>query len=315
MLEDLEPSKITEMPGQRPSNPATPAEARGRFFNSGNAFNMRLSPVPPTSFTAEPLRAFDPATPTGFIACDISDELGVACAATAPLLLVRYAKIRAGETLSADFVASGVIVYVMQGSGSTECAQETVMWGAGDLLVLPGGEPAMHVAGKTDCVFWIVTNEPQLAFESVRAPAPGQAPTRLVHYRAQEIARQLDHVYAVADDDRLPGAALVFSAEEQETTHNILPTMTLALNSLSAGRVQRAHRHNSVALTLVLQGARCFSLIDGERMDWSDRATLITPPGALHSHHNEGRERALFLIVQDGGLYYHARTMGFSFDE
>jgi gentisate 1,2-dioxygenase len=41
---------------------------------------------------------------------------------------------------------------------------------------------------------------------------------------------------------------------------------------------------------------------------------MITPPGTFHSHHNDGDEVALFLIVQDGGLYYHARTMGFSWD-
>jgi hypothetical protein len=41
----------------------------------------------------------------------------------------------------------------------------------------------------------------------------------------------------------------------------------------------------------------------------------VTPPGAPHSHHNDGDRRALFLIVQDGGLHYHARTMGFSFLE
>ncbi len=40
---------------------------------------------------------------------------------------------------------------------------------------------------------------------------------------------------------------------------------------------------------------------------------MITPPAAMHSHHNEGDELALFLIVQDGGLYYHCRTMGFSY--
>jgi hypothetical protein len=41
---------------------------------------------------------------------------------------------------------------------------------------------------------------------------------------------------------------------------------------------------------------------------------MITPPAAFHSHHNEGRDLALFLIVQDGGVYYHCRTMGFSYE-
>jgi hypothetical protein len=36
---------------------------------------------------------------------------------------------------------------------------------------------------------------------------------------------------------------------------------------------------------------------------------------SVHSHHNGGNEQAMFLIVQDGGLFYHARTMGFEFAE
>jgi hypothetical protein len=39
------------------------------------------------------------------------------------------------------------------------------------------------------------------------------------------------------------------------------------------------------------------------------------PPGEPHSHHNGGDVQARFLIVQDGGLHYHARTMGFQFLE
>ena len=41
--------------------------------------------------------------------------------------------------------------------------------------------------------------------------------------------------------------------------------------------------------------------------------TTITPPVSVHSHHNGGNEQALFLIVQDGGIYYHTRAMGFEF--
>ena len=51
--------------------------------------------------------------------------------------------------------------------------------------------------------------------------------------------------------------------------------------------------------------------------------TLLTPAGAEHDHRNaptaDGSaaatddDIALALIVQDGGLYYYGRTMGFSF--
>jgi hypothetical protein len=48
---------------------------------------------------------------------------------------------------------------------------------------------------------------------------------------------------------------------------------------------------------------------------------MLTPAGAAHDHRNAPKpdgevgddDIALSLIVQDGGLYYHGRTMGFSF--
>jgi gentisate 1,2-dioxygenase len=315
MPEDERPRSIAEMPVQRPLAPGTAAEARGRFFNTGNGFNVQLPPVPDRIFTDESALALDPATPTGLIACDISVELESRFPATSPLVLARYAKIRAGEQLTTDFVASGVIAYVIIGSGHTSCAGQDIAWGAGDLFILPGGAPAHYTAGDTDAVLWLVTNEPQLAFENLQAPARGQAPTDLVHFRSDEITRQIELIYDIGRNEEIAGSALIFSAEQQEATRNILPTLTVAMNSLPGGAVQRPHRHNSVAVSLVIKGDRCFSVIDGKRKDWAPWATTITPPVSVHSHHNDGNEQALFLIVQDGGIYYHTRAMGFEFVE
>ncbi len=248
------------------------------------------------------------------ITCDSSKELACDFPATSPLVLAHYAKIRAGETLTTDFAASGVIAYVIEGGATTRCGTETAAWNAGDLLILPGGVPATHEAAG-DAVLWIVTNEPLLAFEKLRPPAPGTAPTELVHYRADEIARQIELIYDIGRGEDIAGSALIFSAERQEASRNILPTLTVAMNSLPGGAVQRPHRHNSVAVSLIIRGDRCFSVIDGKRKDWAPRATTVTPPGAVHSHHNGGNSQALFLIVQDGGLFYHTRTTGFEFAE
>ncbi len=315
MPDDVRVQTIAEMPAQRPLEPQTPAQSRGRFFNTGNAFNVQLPPVPDHIFTAEPTLALAPDTPTGLIACDIGPTLDTGFPATTPLVLARYARIRAGETLTTDFAASGVIVYVIQGSGATSCGSEEVAWNEGDLFILPGGVPASHTAAAKDAVLWIVTNEPQLAFENLQPPAAGQAPTDIVHYTGAEITRQIDLLYDVGRTEEIAGSALVFSAERQEATRNILPTLTLAMNSLPGGVTQRPHRHNAVAVMLIIKGERCYSVIDGRRKDWAPWATTISPPVAVHSHHNAGNERALFLIVQDGGIFYHARAMGFEFAE
>jgi hypothetical protein len=105
MRDDAQRRTIAEMPAQHPSAPASPAQARGRFFNTGNAFDVKLPPVPDHLFTDEPIAALAADTPTSLIACDISRELACPFPATSPLVLVRYGKIRAGETLHTDFAA------------------------------------------------------------------------------------------------------------------------------------------------------------------------------------------------------------------
>lgn len=305
---------IADLPVQYAQNPASPAEARARFFNPGNAFDIRLPEVPDHIFSAEPARALHPDTPTGLIACDLSAQMACPFPATAPLMLARYGRIREGECLQTAFVASGVICYVIQGQGSTTGGSGAIDWGAGDVFILPGGETFTHAA-RSDAVLWIVTNEPQLAFEGLRPPADGKAPTGLVHYRGAEIARQLKLLQDIGRDEATAGIAVLFSSDRQEANRNILPTMTLAMNALPPGTSQRAHRHNAAALMLLIRSEGAYSLMDGKRKNWLPWATTVTPPVSVHSHYNGGDEQAMFLVVQDGGLFYHLRAMGFSFAE
>jgi gentisate 1,2-dioxygenase len=309
------PQSIADLPAQIPAAPGSDAESRARYFNTGNAFNVILPPVPDTAFSAEPDQALAPDAQTGLVACDASDVMQCDFPATSPFVLARYARINAGETLDVNFVASGVVHYVIQGAGTTTSGKETISWSPGDIFVTPGDSGQSHTAHDTDAVLWVVTNEPQLAFESLQGPAPGQAPTGVVHYPAAEIEKQVSLLYEVGRGDDIAGTALILSSDTQEASRNMLPTLTVAMNSLPPGVTQRPHRHNSVAVSLVIKGENCYSTIDGRKKHWSPWATTITPPVSVHSHTNAGDEQAWFLIVQDGGLFYHARAMGFEFVE
>jgi gentisate 1,2-dioxygenase len=311
MAEPDRPMTMDQMPVQLPAEPATPAEARARYFNSGNAFTRQLSAVPSAYFNSEAALALDPATPTGLIVCDLSDQLDCPFAATTPLMLARYARICAGESLETQFVASGSLWYVIAGSGTTAGGGEKIAWRAGDIFVLPGGEAHRHAAGADGAVLWLVSNEPQLAFEEIKTPGTG--PTGIVHYPADEIRRQLDRIYQVAMGSAAAGFAIVFSSDAQLRNRTILPTLSVDLSSLPPGQSQRAHRHNSVALALIIQGEGVYSMVGGERRDWAPWITVVTPPGEIHSVHNEGSKLALCLTAQDAGLHRHARTMGFAF--
>ena len=134
-----------------------------------------------------------------------------------------------------------------------------------------------------------------------------------MHYPVDEIRRHLEGILRLPPTPAMPGKAVNLGSQALERQRTVMPSFTLALNSLPPGEAQRAHRHNAVAVTLVVEGDRCYSMVDGTRVDWHRHAAMITPPGDLHSHHNEGDGLALFLIVQDGGLHYHCRTMGFSY--
>ena len=308
------PQTMADLPAQHASEPASKAEARARFFNSGNAFNIKLPAVPNGVFADEPRRALDAATPTGLIRCDVSSEMQCDFPATTPFLLAQYARINAGDSFAASCNATGVVHYVIEGEGTSALGDERIAWKPGDVFLAPGGvEVTYQASGDAAAVLWVCSNEPQLSFESLEAPVADNTPTELVHYTREEIDRQLETIYSFDRADDEAGLALVFSSDKQQDGRNILPSLTLAMNTLPGGAMQRAHKHNSVAVSLVVQGERCYSKIDGQRKDWAPWATTITPPGSVHSHHNDGDERAMFLIVQDGGLYYHARAMGFSF--
>jgi len=302
---------MAEMPVQLPREPANAAEARSRYFNSGNAFNIKLPPVPGKIFTDEPARAFA-LDKTGFVNCDLSDQMKCPFPATTPLMLARYAAVKAGETLDSTLTNTASIWYMIKGKADLAVGEEKAALGKGDVFLLPGGVPSQIAAGE-DSVFWLVGNDPQLKFDA-SVPLTGEgAAVSFVHYPADEIAHQLDVVYASNANASTSGHALIFSAEKTEPSRNITPTMTLSLNTLKPKSAQPPHKHNSAAITLVLNGDPAYSMVAEAKCDWSPWATLVTPPAAKHSHHNDGNTRAEFLIVQDGGFYYHARTMGFEF--
>jgi gentisate 1,2-dioxygenase len=298
---------------------ASPYEANARYLTSLDGFDIKRPPIPAHMFRAERDRALAEDTPTGLLPLDLSSALGLAYPATTPFILSSYARIRAGETLSTAFGASAEIYHVIRGSGTstTDGADGagggvSIAWQACDTFCLPGGAPARHRAAA-DTVLWVATNEPQLRFEGLRPPGPGAAPIRPAFYPMAEIRRRLLEVYLDPRGAAMPGKSVNLGNVALEASRTTTPSFTLAMNSLLPGEAQRGHRHNAVAVTLVLAGEGCYSLIDGARVDWEPDTVMITPPTVFHSHHNDGGQLALFLIVQDGGVHYHCRTMGFSF--
>lgn len=301
---------MADLPMQHPRAPASVAQARARFFNSGNAFNVKLPAVPPRLFSAPAQGRF------GVFDCDQSRALGCGFAATTPLMLARYVRVAARDTLlPLDVCATGSVWYVISGSGRLGAGTEAFAFGKGDVFLLPGAKGYRLEAGAEGALLWTVGNEPQLAFERAQPAPVAKATIDAVHYPAEEIERQFALIFSSGTRDDTSGRALIFSSDRQAEARNLTPTLTLSFNTLEPGTHQRTHRHNSAAVTLVVQGEGCHSVVGDAQCPWEPWATLVTPPAAPHSHHNTGPLGARFLIVQDGGLHYHARTMGFEFLE
>jgi gentisate 1,2-dioxygenase len=292
----------------------SPYTKRARYFSDENGFEFRWSPVPVRQFLAERDRAFAPNAPTGMIALDTSDVLGTRYPATTPTLLMRYLNIRAGEKLTTAFIASGEICYVIKGRGESTNGRDSISWGEGDTFCFPGGNETTHRAAAGDALLYVGTNEPLLAYDRLRPPAPGTAVVETTHWPAAEIERRLQTEFARPITGNSTGQFVQFASQALAPSNNTLATISVGLNTIAPGGDQRAHRHNGVAVTLALQGEGVHSMIGGERVDWSTGAVQITPPAATHSHHNRGFKRGRALIFQDEALHYYTRTPGFSFE-
>ena len=302
---------------------ATPAPApaldsvcarRALYWSAANNFQKGRPDVPGHVFAAERDRALDDRTGTALIPLDLSDRLGLDYPASVPNLLARYVRVEGGDEIAFDLASSGEACYVMEGDGEAEKAGERFAWAAGDVFVLPGaGGPTRIRAGEGGALLWMVTDEPVFSYFGIEA-APLRNGAGAVHYPAEAIEAEMDLIHRRVDDGTQSGKAVLFSRADLEANHLATPTVAFAFNSLPPGDDQPPHRHNAAALTLCVRGEGVHSMVDGRKVDWMDRAVMVTPPSALHSHHNRGPEMMYSVVAQDGGVFYNARTLGYAPD-
>ena len=292
-----------------PSALETPSARRALYWAAANNFQQLQPDVPSHVFVAERDRALDPETGTALIDLDLSDRLGLRYPATVPNLLARYVRVESGDELGFAFLSSGEVYYAIEGSGSATKNGDSIAWSEGDVFVLPGGSQTRIRANDAGALLWMVSDEPVMAYFGVeRAGLDSEA----VHYPVEATEREMAKIHARVDDGTQSGKAVLFTRAGLETTHLATPTVAFAYNSLPPGEDQPPHRHNAAALTLCVRGEGVYSMVDGRRVDWQDRAVMVTPPSALHSHHNRGPDMMYSVVAQDGGVFYNARTLGYA---
>ena len=296
------------------SLPNTPYTSRAVYLTPSNGFGTQLPKVPAHIFITERDQAFNPSTGTAIINLDLRDKLKTEYPATTPNLLARYVRVKAGETQCLNLTSAGEVYYLLEGAGSIAKGEDLINWVEGDSVCLPGGGETVITAKDTDCVIYSVTDEPALSWHGAESPTTKSGPIEAVHYPGDEVMRLLNDVQQRETEEEMTGRFVLFTNAGAQVTKTVTRTIGLAINSLEPGGIQTPHRHNSAALTLCLGGSDVYSMIEGEKVQWQRHAVMVTPPAELHAHHNEGKDMMLSLVAQDGGLFYNARAIGFSFD-
>ena len=234
--------------------------------------------------------------------------------ATIPSILARYIRLKKGDDITHNFIASGEIYYVLEGKGISSSGKDIIEWSCGDVFCLPSGNETKHQTLSENSILFCVTNEPILSFEKLVPSNNETSFIKATHWTNNKIQSNLNKIYKRPKTKETAGVAIQFSTPETLPSRNTIPMINTALNTLESGGDQRPHRHNGAALTLAIQAENVYSQIENEKIDWETGVVLITPGTELHSHHNRGSKRMMSFVVQDEGLHFYLRTTGFSWD-
>ena len=292
-----------------------------RYFEYSRAAN----PVG-SGFTPKvPIHQFSPELyrdePTGIIPLDLSQQLGIKTGeATSPALLANFVRIRAGEQIDTAVNATSQLYYVLYGRGIAAVDGRLIRWEKGDFLTLPAGARAVFYADAGTAMYW-VHDAPLLRYLGADANQPRFRPTKF--RRADAVAKLEEIASRPGANDKSRVSVLLANAEEEQTL-TITHVLWAMFGVLPAGQEQLAHRHQSVALDLILDARPgCYTLlgthleygkiVDPIRVDWEAGGAFVTPPGMWHAHFNESGAPAHLIPVQDAGLQTYLRSLDIRF--
>jgi gentisate 1,2-dioxygenase len=295
-----------------------------RYFEYSKAANPigsgRAPQVPITRFGPELYVEH----PTGCIPLDLSHELGITTGeATSPALLANFIRIHAGERIDTRPNATSQLYYVLYGRGFVAVDGRLVDWEKGDFLTLPATARAVFYADADSAMYW-VHDEPLLRYLGVEAREPRFNATK---FRRADAVAKLEDIASRPGANEKSRVSVLLANTEEEQSLTITHVLWAMFGVLPPGQEQRPHRHQSVALDLILDApAGCYTLLgtrldehgdimDPVRVDWQAGGAFTTPPGMWHAHRNESDEPAHLIPVQDAGLQTFLRSLDIKFTQ
>lgn len=257
---------------------------------------------------------------------DNSAVLGCAGPATSPGLCASFVRVRAGEAVLTDANATSHLFFVMRGSGTSSAVEgdrgtPVIPWKGGDLFTLPARSRMLHAASEDAALYW-VNDEPLLRYLGAEATQRQFTPTL---YSREAILEALDGVLRDPSSATANRLSVLLGNRLFPHTMTVTHVIWAMFGLLPVGALQAPHRHQSVALDLVVDARPgCYTTVgrtldrdgsikDGIRVDWKPHSAFVTPPGLWHSHHNESGQPAHILPIQDAGLHTFLRTLNILF--
>lgn len=302
----------------------------GRFVDWADAaryfeYSKAANPIGSGHTPGMPIHQFSPdlyqGEPTGIVPLDLSADMGLTAGeATSPGLLANFVRIRAGEQIDTAANATSQLYYVLYGWGFAAVDGRLVKFEKGDFLTLPAGAKSIFYANGDTAMYW-VHDGPLLRFLGADATTPRFAPTKF--RRADAVARLNEIASQPGANDKSRVSVLLANAQEEQSL-TITHTLWAMFGVLPADAEQMPHRHQSVALDLILDAQPgCYTLLGTEvengkivdpiRVDWQAGGAFTTPPGMWHAHFNESGAPAHLIPVQDAGLQTYLRSLDIRF--
>jgi gentisate 1,2-dioxygenase len=259
--------------------------------------------------------------PTRIIPFDLSKKIVCDGPSTSPNLAAAFIRIEPGEKINTSVNATSELYYVIRGRGMTSRTDVNIAWECGDFFVIPGGKELVHSADSDSALYWI-NDEPLLHYLGVTATKERFSATL---YPAEECKKELAKVIADPNSRDRNRLSVLLANKHFPQTMTVTHTLWAMFGLLPANAIQAPHRHNSVALDLILDcKPGCYTLISREiddkgslikpvKQEWKPNSAFVTPPYYWHAHYNESGQDAHLIPIQDAGLQTYMRTLNIEF--
>jgi len=306
---------------------------QGALEDKAQFFDYREAANPVRKGLTEPIgyRQWGPSLhssgPTAVLPLDTSNELGCPAPATSPGLAASFLRLRSGDSLAATAQASSSLFFVLQGQGQVErkgcdlghSLQRT--WGQGDLFVLPAGAVPTLSADVNSVLYW-VHDGPLLTYLGVK---PCEPRFQATFYGGERLKAELTSLMEDPSSLRSNRLSILLANADLPASRTVSHTLWAMYGAVRAGSCQPPHRHQSVAIDLIIDcDPGCYTLVgtalaeDGAilnptQIEWEPGGVFVTPPGHWHAHVNESGRIAHLLPIQDAGLHTYLRSLDIRF--